>query len=114
MINAAHSAGRRKESMKYLLLFSAKPGPPPPSETFVKHKEWVLELVKKGVIEVAYTFAASSGGIGMCIANVASPEDLNDFKAAAPLGPFTDVELRVLTDFEKQMDRTAAALKRAT
>lgn len=98
--------------MKCLLVFSAKPGVQPTSEHFLKHKDWVREQVKKGVVEVPYSFAAAYGG-GMCIVNIASPEDLNDLHAAAPLGPFTDTHTTLLTDFEKQMDRAAAALKRA-
>ncbi len=47
----------------------------------------------------------------MCIVNLESPEDLGDLAAAAPLGPFTDVQITLLLDFEKQMDRAAAALK---
>ena len=98
--------------MKCLCVFSAKPGvPPPTSEHFLKHKEWVREQVKKGVVEVPYSFAGSYGG--MCIVNIESPEDLADISAAAPLGPFTDVQTTLLIDYEKQMDRAAAALKRA-
>jgi len=97
--------------MKYLLLISAKPGAQPTPEAFLKHKEWVQQEVKKGAIEVPYTFAGSNDG--MCIINAQSPEDLSDIMMAAPAGPFADVQVKPLADFAKRMDRAVAALKRA-
>jgi muconolactone delta-isomerase len=97
--------------MKYLLLITRKTGAEPTADVWIRHKEWVQQEVKQGTIEVPYTFAGSTHG--MCIVNAETPEDLNDLMMAAPAGPFADVEVRPLADFAKQMDRVAAAMKRA-
>jgi len=47
----------------------------------------------------------------MCILNLKNPEELNALAAAAPMGPYCDVEVHRLTDFAGEMDRLAAALK---
>ena len=95
--------------MKFLLLITVKAGAKPTPEVVLKHKEWVLDHVKRGVTEVPYTFEGSSNG--MCIVNLESPEQLNALRTEAPMGPYCDLEVRKLTDFAGEMDRFAAALK---
>ena len=99
--------------MKYLLLITTNPNPraQPTPDVFLRHKEWVQQEVKKGTMEVPYTFAGSDEG--MCIVNAQSPEELDDILIAAPGRPFVNIEVKPLSDFAKSMDRAAAAMKRA-
>jgi hypothetical protein len=96
-------------SMKFLVLIKVKAGARPTPEVVLKHKEWVLQRVKSGAMEASYTFEGSSNG--MCILNLKNPEELNALAAAAPMGPYCDVEVHRLTDFAEEMDRLAAALR---
>jgi muconolactone delta-isomerase len=95
--------------MKYLVLVSIKPNVQPNPEILSRHKDWVLQQVKNGVMEAAYTFAGS--GNGMCIITAESPEQLNDITTSAPGFPICDLDVRPLADFAKQMDRMGALLK---
>jgi muconolactone delta-isomerase len=105
-------APREEKPMKYLLLLTRNPEAPQPTpDVFLKHKEWVQQEVKKGTMEVPYTFAGSYEG--MCIINADTPEDLDDIMIAAPARPFANIEVKLLSDFAKSMDRVAAAMKRA-
>jgi hypothetical protein len=47
-------------SMKFLLLITVKAGAKPTPEVVLKHKEWVLQEMKRGAMEAVYTFEGSS------------------------------------------------------
>lgn len=62
--------------MKFLLIRKPRVGAQPPTAPTIRaQKEYVLGLVKKGVVDCAYAFV---GGGGCSIVNAESHEKLNE------------------------------------
>ena len=66
--------------MKFLLIRKPRVGgQPPAAQTIRAQKEYVLGLIKKGVVDCAYAFVG-----GCSIVNAESHEKLNEMLFAAP------------------------------
>lgn len=73
---------------------------------------WVREHTASGKMETTWSFAGEPGGGG--ILNVDSPEELDAIMLGFPFGPFSDVEVRALTDLEDSVIRAKAAFRAMT
>ncbi len=96
--------------MKYLLIRKPRVGAAPPSAQVVRaQKEYVLALVREGVLDCAYAFV---GGGGCSIINADSPEKLNELLWGGPMALLYEYEVRPLTDYGRFMDGVAGAMER--
>jgi hypothetical protein len=96
--------------MKYLLIRKPRVGATPPTAQVVRaQKEFVLALVKKGVLDCAYAFV---GGGGCSIINADSPEKLNEQLWGGPMALFYEYEVRPLADYDRFMEEVAGAMER--
>ena len=96
--------------MKYLLIRKPRVGAAPPTAQVVRaQKEYVLGLVKQGVLDCAYSFI---GGGGCSIINADSPEKLNEQLWGGPMSLFYEFEVRPLADYGLFMEGVAGAMER--
>jgi muconolactone delta-isomerase len=92
----------------------ASPGPvqPPPQALPVilsAFKDWMHERQNAGQVEAVFSYAEGRGGCG--IINVTSHEELNEMLVSGPMGPFTNYEVRALSDFDQSIGNGIRAVE---
>lgn len=97
--------------MKYFVHFTPKPSAPPLDDPLSVNKAavaYVVELQKKGILEVGYAFV-TGGGIG--ILEVASHEELWELLYAYPLYTSFQWHVEPLADVAQVFGRGIAFLE---
>jgi len=61
-------------------------------------------------MEQSWGFVGPQGGGG--ILNVSSNEELDSIISEFPFGPWSETEIRALTDFERSLDNLIAAMRK--
>jgi muconolactone delta-isomerase len=100
--------------LKFLVVTKSKtPFPPEMAQGLLDAVEgWAKKYTASGKIEQIWNFAGLQGGGG--ITNVNSLEELDDIMTEFPLGPFSDIEVYGLADFESGMRTLKQAVQSMT
>jgi muconolactone delta-isomerase len=72
-------------------------------------KDWMREHINAGKVEAAFSFVEGGGGCG--IVNVTSHEELNEMLVSSPMGPFSNYDVRALSDFDQSLDNGIRAVQ---
>jgi muconolactone delta-isomerase len=97
--------------MKFLVVTKSKmPFPPEMAEGIIDAVEgWTRKYTASGNLEQVWSFAGLQGGGG--IGNVNSLEELDAMMTEFPIGPFSDIEIYGLVDFEASVGTWREAAK---